>query len=93
MTSARTKLVTSSRRSPVRASRSISRTLSAVGITSGSFWNPSRGPTSRILHHAGQSRRVACAAMSGPVVVLAGGTGGAKLARGMLDVAGAGPRR
>jgi LPPG:FO 2-phospho-L-lactate transferase len=26
--------------------------------------------------------------MSGPVVVLAGGTGGAKLARGMLDVAG-----
>jgi LPPG:FO 2-phospho-L-lactate transferase len=27
--------------------------------------------------------------MSGPVVVLAGGTGGAKLARGMLDVAGA----
>jgi LPPG:FO 2-phospho-L-lactate transferase len=28
--------------------------------------------------------------VSGPVVVLAGGTGGAKLARGMLDVAGAG---
>ena len=27
--------------------------------------------------------------LSGPVVVLAGGTGGAKLARGMLDVAGA----
>ena len=27
-------------------------------------------------------------ALSGPVVVLAGGTGGAKLARGMLDVAG-----
>ncbi|HYF25680.1 MAG TPA: 2-phospho-L-lactate transferase [Baekduia sp.] len=27
--------------------------------------------------------------MAGPVVVLAGGTGGAKLARGMLDVAGA----
>ena len=26
----------------------ISRTLSAVGITSGSFWNPSRGPTSRM---------------------------------------------
>src|SRR4051812_18922434 len=26
--------------------------------------------------------------MAGPVVVLAGGTGGAKLARGMLDVAG-----
>jgi LPPG:FO 2-phospho-L-lactate transferase len=28
--------------------------------------------------------------LTGPVVVLAGGTGGAKLARGMLDVAGAG---
>lgn len=28
--------------------------------------------------------------MSGPVVLLAGGTGGAKLARGLLDVAGAG---
>ena len=27
--------------------------------------------------------------MSGPVVLLAGGTGGAKLARGLLDVAGA----
>ncbi len=27
--------------------------------------------------------------MTGPVVVLAGGTGGAKLARGMLDVVGA----
>ena len=27
--------------------------------------------------------------MSAPVVVLAGGTGGAKLARGMLDVVGA----
>src|SRR5437764_908642 len=27
--------------------------------------------------------------MPGPVVILAGGTGGAKLARGMLDVAGA----
>ena len=27
--------------------------------------------------------------MSGPVVLLAGGTGGAKLARGMLDVVGA----
>ena len=49
ITSARTKLVTSSRRSPVRASWSISRTLSAVAITSGSFWKPSRGPTSRML--------------------------------------------
>jgi hypothetical protein len=40
--------VTSSRRSPVRASISISRTLSSLAMTSGSFWNPSRGPTSRI---------------------------------------------
>ena len=48
ITSARTKLVTSSRRSPVRASSSISRTLASVGMTSGSFWNPSRGPTSRM---------------------------------------------
>ena len=47
ITSARTKLVTSSRRRPVRASMSTSRTLSAVAITSGSFWKPSRGPTSR----------------------------------------------
>jgi hypothetical protein len=36
-TSARTKLVTSSRRSPVAASISTSRTLSAVAIVSGSF--------------------------------------------------------
>src|SRR5688500_12199681 len=48
ITSGRTKLVTSSRRRPVRASWSISRTLSAVAITSGSFWKPSRGPTSRM---------------------------------------------
>ncbi len=37
MTSARTKLVTSMRRTPVRASASISATLSAVAIVSGSF--------------------------------------------------------
>src|SRR5436190_11477823 len=48
MTSARTKLVTSSLRTPVRASPCTSRTLSSVAITSGSFWKPSRGPTSRI---------------------------------------------
>ena len=46
ITSGRTKLVTSSRRSPVRASASISSTLRSVAIVSGSFWNPSRGPTS-----------------------------------------------
>ncbi len=48
MTSGRTKLVSSSRRTPVRASASISLTLVSVGMTSGSFWKPSRGPTSRI---------------------------------------------
>ena len=48
ITSDRTKLVTSSRRRPVRASWSISATLAAVAMTSGSFWNPSRGPTSRM---------------------------------------------
>src|SRR6185312_68625 len=47
ITSGRTKLVTSSRCNPVAPSSSISRTLSAVAITSGSFWKPSRGPTSR----------------------------------------------
>ena len=58
ITSARTKLVTSRRRSPVRASISTSRTFSGVGMISGSFWKPSRGPTSRTLtcihrlHHA-----------------------------------------
>ena len=46
MTSERTKLVTSSLGTPVRASISTSRTLSSVAITSGSFWKPSRGPTS-----------------------------------------------
>ncbi len=49
ITSARTKLVTSRRRSPVRASISTSRTFSGVGMISGSFWKPSRGPTSRTL--------------------------------------------
>src|SRR5438094_1931464 len=59
MTSARTKLVTSRRLRPVRASSSTSRILSSVAMTSGSFWKPSRGPTSRMrtrsgstLHHA-----------------------------------------
>ncbi len=48
ITSARTKLVTSSRSTPVRASISTRRTLSGVEMTSGSFWKPSRGPTSRM---------------------------------------------
>ena len=98
ITSARTKLVTSSRRSPVRASTSISRTLSAVAITSGSFWKPSRGPTSRMLTSATrwnlERERVGSSAdAAAPLVVLAGGTGGAKLARGMLDVVARRPRR
>src|SRR4051795_5024277 len=53
MTSARTKLVTSSRCSPVRASCSTSRILSSVAMTSGSFWKPSRGPPSRMRTRSG----------------------------------------
>ena len=48
ITSGRTKEVTSIRPTPVVESMSISRTFSAVSIVSGSFWNPSRGPTSRM---------------------------------------------
>ncbi len=55
MTSARTNEVTSMRGTPVRASASMSRTLSSVARTSGSFWNPSRGPTSRIRTAPGSS--------------------------------------
>ena len=95
ITSARTKLVTSSRRTPVRASRSISRTFSSVGTISGSFWKPSRGPTSRMRTRSGviASRNLYSGAVSSPVVLLAGGTGGAKLARGMLDEVGERARR
>ena len=57
ITSGRTKLVTSSRRSPEAASSSIRRTLSSVETTSGSFWNPSRGPTSRIATLHGEESR------------------------------------
>src|ERR1700684_3389649 len=47
-----------------------------------------RSPSSReAVTNLGQAPRLDT--MSGPVVVLAGGTGGAKLARGMLDVVGA----
>ncbi len=49
ITSGRTNEVTSIRFSPESASIPISRSLSSVAITSGSFWNPSRGPTSRML--------------------------------------------
>src|SRR3954468_11628341 len=90
ITSARTKLVASSRMTPVRASRSMSRTFSSVGTTSGSFWKPSRGPTSRMRTRSGVMawRNLYSAAVSCPVVLLAGGTGGAKLPRGMLDEVG-----
>ena len=47
---------TSIRFSPASASIPISRTLSSVGITSGSFWNPSRGPTSRIRTVSGSDQ-------------------------------------
>jgi hypothetical protein len=59
ITSARTKLVTSSRGTPVRASISTSRTLSAVAMISGSFWKPSRGPTSRISTRSPMSQIMA----------------------------------
>src|SRR4051812_37357196 len=55
MTSARTNDVTSSRLTPVRASRPTRRTLSSVAMTSGSFWKPSRGPTSRMRTSAGRA--------------------------------------
>ena len=55
ITSARTNEVTSSRRRPLRASMSMRRSFSSVGITSGSFWNPSRGPTSRTSTDGGRS--------------------------------------
>ena len=60
ITSGRTNEVTSSRFSPVAESRSISRIFSAVGIVSGSFWKPSRGPTSRMrtaLRQLGHGRQ------------------------------------
>src|SRR4051812_2200877 len=79
ITSGRTKLVTSRRRTPVRASMSISRTLSAVGITSGSFWKPSRGPTSRTFTLSPTVRMslsvVGCAPVSEQPVPIIGGTG------------------
>ena len=55
ITSGRTNEVSSIRCSPAAPSIPISRTFSAVGITSGSFWKPSRGPTSRIRALLGNS--------------------------------------
>ena len=45
--SSRTKLTASMRRSPAPASRSTSSARVSGGKTSGSFWSPSRGPTSQ----------------------------------------------
>ena len=58
ITSGRTNEVTSIRCSPESASIPISRTFSSVGITSGSFWNPSRGPTSRMRTLWGSSSAI-----------------------------------
>src|SRR4051794_619923 len=67
----------------------MSRTFSSVGTTSGSFWKPSRGPTSRMRTRWGvMGPELILPPVSSPVVLLAGGTGGAKLARGMLDEVG-----
>src|SRR4051794_22657569 len=67
----------------------MSRTFSSVGTTSGSFWKPSRGPTSRMRTRWGvMGPELILPPVSSPVVLLAGGTGGAKVARGMLDEVG-----
>jgi hypothetical protein len=55
MTSGRTNEVTSIRFRPASARSAINRSLSSVGITSGSFWNPSRGPTSRMRTLSGNA--------------------------------------
>ena len=55
ITSARTKLVASSRRRPGAHERVDQPHLVAVGMTSGSFWKPSRGPTSRMRTSWGAS--------------------------------------
>ena len=78
ITSARTKLVTSMRRSPVRVSASISRTLSSVAMTSGSFWKPSRGPTSRMRTLCGRSDTATLNIYSPPLsepIAIIGATG------------------
>ena len=95
ITSARTKLVTSSRWSPALASASIRRTLSSVGTTSGSFWNPSRGPTSRI---ATRTREILGSPLSDLTALAArhapkppAGIVVARLRKGSVEVATAGP--
>ena len=46
----------------------ISRTFSAVGITSGSFWKPSRGPTSRIRTSLGKRGHGSSPPRPGPAI-------------------------
>ena len=82
--------MTSIRGTPVRASTSISRTFSAVGIDLGLVLEAVARADLADADAVGLmgSRNLYPRAMSTPVVLLAGGTGGAKLARGMLDEVG-----
>src|SRR3954452_20847593 len=78
MTSSRTKLVASMRRRPVRMSASMSATLSSVATTSGSFWKPSRGPTSRMRTLCGRSDTATVNIYSPPLsepIAIIGATG------------------
>ena len=54
---------------------STSRTLSSVAITSGSFWKPSRGPTSRIRTSSMADEPSSLRAPHGRAVPIIGGTG------------------
>ncbi len=54
ITSGRTKLATSIRLKPARPRALMSRTLLSVAMRSGSFWKPSRGPTSRMCTWSGR---------------------------------------
>ena len=56
ITSGRTKLVTSMRRSPCAPARRSGRSCRPSAMISGSFWKPSRGPTSRTRTSSGRSR-------------------------------------
>ena len=53
-----TKLPASTTGNPAAARRSISSTLTSVGTVSGSFWRPSRGPTSTSLTDFGKGTTV-----------------------------------
>src|SRR5512132_2861950 len=56
---------TSMRRTPVSESASTRRTRASTG-TGGSFWSPSRGPTSRMLTDAGSCKGTSDSARLGP---------------------------